>query len=87
MTEVREISKAGARPDDVDHVLIEPTSSGKFTANGSATHPDNDSRKLADKGATFYSPPAFETLEAAIASAKEWADKHNVPTVYVIKPD
>ena len=79
MTEVQEISKDGARPDNVDHVLIELTPSGKFTANGSAT--------LADEAAIFYGPPAFETLEAAIASAKEWADKHNVPTVYVIKPD
>ena len=80
MAKVQEISKDGVRPDNVDHVLIEPTSSGKFTANGSAT-------LTIGVGTISYCPPAFETLEAAIASAKEWADERNVPTVYVIKPD
>ena len=80
MAQVREMSKDDARPDNEDHVLIEPTPSGKFTANGSATLP-------AARQMISYCPPAFETLEAAIASAKEWADEHNVPTVYVIKPD
>ena len=80
MAEVREISKDGVRPDNVDHVLIEPTPSGKFTANGSAT-------PTGAGGAIFFTPTAFETLEAAIASAKVWADEYNVRTVYVLKPD
>ena len=77
MAEVREITKDWVAPDE-DHVLIEPTPSGKFTANGS--------KALADE-LIAYTPPAFETREEAIASAQKWADEKNVPKIYVRKLD
>ncbi len=64
-------------PEGEDWALVARDTSG--TAGGSVSH--------GSKGATFYIPyPALEADQAAaIEKAKDWAKKHNVPTVYVVK--
>ena len=74
MVEVRDIGKNEQPPEGADWVLIEQTPSGGFMANGSA------SGKM---DATFFRPPHFDTVDAAIAAARSWADANDVPVIYV----
>ena len=75
MVEVRELA-LGERPNgDADHILIEPTPSGQFAANGSAA---------GRRGVTFWSPPAFDSVDEAISQARIWADQNEVSLIYVV---
>ena|SRR5690348_13439189 len=72
MVEVRNIQKNEQPPKDTDYVLIEKTPSGRFMANGSAA-----------ANGLFFKPPPFDTVEAAIAASRSWADANDVPVVYM----
>ncbi|MGZ8996021.1 MAG: hypothetical protein ACXW3P_05940, partial [Rhodospirillales bacterium] len=74
MPEVRSISAKEQPPNDIDHVVIRRTPSGKFRADGSVR---------GKEGATYYVPPPFDSLERAIAEACDWASQNDVPVVYV----
>jgi nicotinamidase-related amidase len=73
MAEIRYISKGEGPPKDVDCVLIEKAGN-RFVANGSVA---------GKRDATFFTPPPFPTVEAAVDAAKAWAEAHGVPIVYV----
>ena len=56
------------------HVLVEPTSSGLFVANGQVLHPG--------KGMAYYSPkPGGQ--EEVTANALAWAAENGVPVVFL----
>jgi hypothetical protein len=73
MVEIRDIPNDELPPDDVDCVLIEKSGS-KFIAKGSVGAP---------RDPTFYNPPAFPTLEAAIEASMAWAAMNDVPFIYI----
>lgn len=73
MVEVRDLRKDETLPDNGDWVLIEKVGE-RFTANGSVS---------GKRDATFFTPPAFQTEEAAIAASKAWAEANDVSVVYV----
>jgi hypothetical protein len=73
MVEIREIPNDELPPEDVDCVLIEKSGS-KFVAKGSVGAP---------RSPTFYTPPAFPALEAAIEASMSWADLNDVPVIYI----
>ncbi len=76
MVEIRDIPNGELPPENIDCVLIEKSGS-KFTAKGSVGAP-------APRSATFYTPPAFPTLEAAIEASMAWAEEMNdVPVIYI----
>jgi hypothetical protein len=74
MVKVRDIGENERPPECADWVLIEQTPSGRFMANGSA------SGKM---DATFFRPPSFDTVDAAIAASRAWAEANDVPVIYV----
>ncbi|CAO4134733.1 hypothetical protein [Methylorubrum extorquens] len=74
MAEIRDIAPDESPSSDQDHVLIVPGAGGKFVANGSAS---------GRMDATFWTPPPFDTLEAAIASAQAWASQNDVPHIFL----
>jgi len=74
MVDVRDITHSEQPPENADCVVIDPTPGGKFVANGSAS---------GKKSATFFKPPAFATLQQAIAASRQWAEENDVPVVYV----
>jgi hypothetical protein len=73
MVEIRDIPNDELPPEDVDCVLIEKSGS-KFIAKGSVGAPNDP---------TFYNPPAFPTLEAAIEASMAWAAMNDVPSIYI----
>jgi hypothetical protein len=73
MVEIRDIPSNELPPEDVDCVLIEKSGS-KFMAKGSIGAP---------RDPTFYNPPAFPTLEAAIEASMAWATMNDVPFIYI----
>ena len=77
MVDVVRLKPNESPPGDEDCAIVTLDRSGRYAAEGSVvTH---------SRGATFDVPyPALEgDLEAAIAKAQSWADKHGVNTVYV----
>jgi hypothetical protein len=74
MVEVQNIGKGERPPEGADWVLIEKAPSGRFVANGSVAGTGD---------AVFFRPPPFDTVEAAIAVSRSWAEANDVPTIYV----
>ena len=72
MVVVRDILRH-ERPAENMWVVIE-FGGGRFVANG--FRPD-------EGHGIFWTPPAFDTLDEAIAASIDWASKNGVPTVYV----
>jgi hypothetical protein len=75
MVEVREIEKDEALPDG-EWVVIEPRGNWSYVANGSVGGKNE---------ATFFTPPAFTTLDDAINASLIWAEQNEVSIVYVKK--
>lgn len=73
MVEVRNIRKGEEPPKNADWVLIE-RAGARFVANGSAA---------GKRDVTFFRPPSFDTVEAAIAASCAWAEDNDVSVVYV----
>lgn len=73
MVQVRNIAAHETPPSNVDHVFIERTGN-KYTANGSVAHA---------KSGTFWTPPPFDTVDAAISASVGWAEQNDVTVVYV----
>ncbi len=74
MVEVREIGKYENPPEDADWIVIKPTPAGKFIADAC----------IADCiSAAFSDLRTFNTLERAISASKRWAERNNIPIVYV----
>jgi hypothetical protein len=72
MVEVREIEKREIPPEDI--CIVIEKAGGRFVANG--FNPGK-------RSGSFYAPPAFKTLKAAISASVEWATRNNVPIVYL----
>jgi hypothetical protein len=75
MVEVQNIRKDEQPPEAAHWVLIEKTSSGVFTARGSAFASRNAIR--------FFRQSRYATFTAAVAAASAWAENNEVPVVYV----
>jgi len=73
MAEIRDIGRSDKPPEDADCVVIEKAG-GRFVVNGFSPQ---------KRSGTFFAPPSFETLDAAIAAAVAWATANNVAIVYV----
>jgi hypothetical protein len=73
MVEVRDIGRSDKPPADADCVVIEKAG-GRFVANGFSPQ---------KRSGTFFSPPSFNALDAAISASVDWAAQHGVPVVYV----
>jgi hypothetical protein len=73
MVEVQNISQNEKLPEGEDFVMIEKAGN-MFVVNGSVA---------GQRAATFFTPPPFETLVAAIGAAQTWAEANNVDVVYV----
>jgi hypothetical protein len=73
MVEVRDIGINETAPD-ADCVVIERAGGGRFRANGSVAGKAN---------ASFWTPPNFDSIEAAIQASITWATANDVPVVYV----
>lgn len=73
MVEVRDIGGSDKPPADANCVVIEKAGD-RYVANGFSP------RK---RSGTFFSPPSFKALEAAISASVDWAGQHDVPIVYV----
>jgi hypothetical protein len=73
MVEVQNISLNETPPEGTDCVVIE-NAGNKFVANGSVA---------GERVVTFFKPPPFESLGAAIEAASAWAEENDVPVVYV----
>ena len=73
MTEVRDIEVAATPPANEDWVLVERAGS-KFAANGAVTAID---------GMGVFKPEPFDTLDEAVTASLVWAEKNDVPYVYV----
>ena len=76
MIEVRGIEATESPPRGADWVLVEITSAGNFVANGVVAHANA-------RGATFFTPPPFESLEAALRASEAWASENCVTAIYV----
>ena len=74
MPDIRDISAREVPNTDRDYVLIESLSNHKFVGSGSATG------KI---GAIYWTPPIFDTFEAALSHGVSWAEAHGVQVVYV----
>lgn len=73
MVQVRDIDSKEMPPENGDWVLVEKVGE-KFTANGSVS---------GNMSATFFAPPAFDSIEEAIGASKSWAAENDVPVVYI----
>ncbi len=73
MVEVRDIARSDKPPEDAECVVIEKAG-GRFVANGFSP---------GRRSGTFFSPPSFEGLDAAISASVDWAAQHDVAVVYV----
>jgi hypothetical protein len=63
--------------DDAPWLRIESTPDGKFFGSGASTKPDGS---WVGYGSLEENDDSFEL---AIAAAKEWAEKHDVPVIWV----
>ncbi len=59
---------------DSDYVLVERLPGGKVSVSGAV---------MAETARRYWTPPEFDSLDAAIAAALWWADQNDVPLVYV----
>jgi hypothetical protein len=81
MVEVIRIERRAPWPeakDDEPWLYVEPfDNSGKFYGSGWARKPGGEG--------IFYAslPEADVSLDRALAAAQEWAQKHNVPVIYL----
>ena len=72
MVEVHDIARY-EKPPEGGRVVIEPAG-GRFVANGVSPAKGSEG---------YWRPPAFDTLDEAIAASIEWASKNDVFAVYV----
>ena len=73
MVEIRDITSGSIPPEDADCVIIEKAA-GRFVVNGSS---------LGRRHGSFWTPPAFATLDAALEASVDWAGKNDVEVIYL----
>jgi hypothetical protein len=73
MVAVRHIPKS-ERPFESERCIMVEHAGGRFVANGFAP---------GKMSGTVWAPPAFETLDAAVAASVAWATLNDVTNVYV----